>query len=272
MQRILNGTIDARPLAAGRITVGLGSVYLAWEWFQPLRAIARGDAFALPVASWLPDPSSALVHGMFLVALAGSAGMVLGLTRWPALAVAAMSAAALLLDAQTYSNHLLLLTLLSLFLGLSGSHRAWSVLQRGADEAVPYWPAFLIQAQVSTLYLWTGISKINDQYLSGEVIEANLRGWAVPPEAVLPAVAVLSIVTEIALSVILWIRPLFPLAALLGFGLHAGIVLALVNPQPLVPFAALMLAGYFLFAYEWMTGRGMLAISTSRHSVRSTHS
>jgi hypothetical protein len=255
VRQIVTATIDARPLAAGRIIVGLSGLYVPFEWSAPLEKIARGDAFAVPVVAWLPDPTTVVVHAMLVVAVVGAIAMVLGVTRWPALAVSAVSATALLLDQQSYSNHLLLLTLLALFLGLSGSHQAWSVVHRRSGRLVPYWPAFLVEAQVSTLYFWAGVAKINDQYLGGEVLEHNLRSWALPPAEVLPVLALLSIITEITLSAVLWIPRLFPLALALGAGLHGAIVLTLVRPVPLVSFAGLMLSGYVLFGCRWWVAR-----------------
>ena len=262
MRQIVTADIDARPLAAGRIAVGLSSFVVLVEWFGTLNRVA-GGAIAVPVASALPDPSPTGVYVLACVGFLASVGMVLGLSRWPTLAVAAVSLCALLLDQQTYSNHLVLLTVLAFFLGLSGSHRAWSIPHRHAGARVPYWPAFLIQAQISTLYFWTGVAKLNEQFLTGGVFEINMHTWALPPAALLPVVAVSSVITEVALSVLLWVRRLFPVALLVGVGLHLGIAVTLKSPIPLVAFAGLMASGYFLFGYRWWSGRRRVVADAS---------
>lgn len=254
MRQIVTAEIDARPLAAGRILVGLASFVVLIEWFGTLNRVANGS-IPVPVADVLPDPTPNGVYALAILGFLGSVGMILGLTRWPTLIVSAVSLCALLLDQQAYSNHLVLLALLTLFLGMSGAHLVWSIPHPRAGARVPYWPAFLIQAQVSTLYFWTGVSKLNEQFLTGGVFEMNMHAWALPSSALLPVLAMASVVTEVSLSVLLWARRLFPVALVLGVGLHLGIVLTLEAPVPLVAFAGLMASGYVLFGYRWWTGR-----------------
>ena len=258
MRQLLTQNIDARPLAIGRILLGIASLPLALEWFRPLLKVASRDYIALPVFDGAGSLPSIVVMVFFGVSLIASAGMILGVGgRFPALLLAAVTALVLLADQQIYSNHLLLLLMLATFIGLSGAHRAFTVFdlkrrqrRRRGTVAVPSWPAFLIKAQITTLYFWTAVSKINPQYLSGEVIDANLRGWVPIPEGMLPAVSVMSIAAEFFLAVALWIPKTRLLAFVVGFGLHLGILAALTSPAPLIPFAMLMATGYVLFAHD----------------------
>lgn len=175
--------------------------------------------------------------------------MVLGLAgRIPALLASGTTAAVLLADQQTYSNHLVLLMMLTGFLGMSGAAEAWTVSRAEHPARVPYWPAFLIQAQITTVYAWTAIAKINPQYLSGEVFSTYLQPWAPFPGEILPLAAVFSIIAEACLAVGLWIARTRKFAFLVGAALHLGIVVLLQDPAPLIGFAALMAAGYVLFA------------------------
>lgn len=193
--------------------------------------------------------------------------MVIGLAgRIPALAVAGIAAVVLLIDQQTYSNHMVLLLMLALFLGMSGSTHAFSVLRHSRKPEVPYWPAFLIKAQITTLYAWTAVSKINPQYLSGEVLGTYLNSWVPLPDSLLPAAAILSIVAEAFLAVALWIPRTRKLAFLVGAGLHIGIVIMLASPAPLVGFGMLMLSGYVLFA--WGIGRPAAAIHADEGGMK----
>lgn len=177
--------------------------------------------------------------------------MIVGIAgHLPALLVAACAATALLSDQQAYSNHLLLLVLLSTFLGLSGASKALSVGAFRKTEEVPYWPAFMIKIQITTLYAWAAASKVNPQYLAGDVLGPNFRPWVPLPDNLLPLVAIASIAAEAFLAVALWLPKLRLLAFLTGGGLHVGILALLIYPEPLIPFAMLMVSGYALFAHD----------------------
>ncbi len=221
MLQFLNRTIDARPLAAGRIVVGLAALPIAFEWAIPLLKVASGAYLGMPVFSaWGTVPATAVLV-LLAVAVAAALAMVAGMAgRLPALLVAACSAVALSSDQQAYSNHLVLLLMLSTFIGLSGAANAYSV-SAGVrkTEVVPYWPAFLIKIQVTTLYAW-------------------------------------SVAAEAFVAVALWV-PRSRLAAFaVGAGLHLGIIALLSSPAPLIPFAALMFSSYILFAHDSVqTGR-----------------
>lgn len=250
MRAILTQVIDPRPLAAARIMVGLVSLGFTFEWIRILVRASSGKYLAMPVIAGLPTLGPELVWGLFAVSLGASTAMVLGVAgRLPAVLVSLTTAAVLLADQQTYSNHMVLLMMLALFLGASGSAQAWALFRRSRQAEVPYWPAFLIMAQITTLYAWTAVAKINPQYLSGEVLGEFLHPWVPIPENLLPAVSVLSVVTEAFLAVALWIPKARKLAFIVGGGLHIGIVVLLGSPAPLIGFGMLMLSGYVLFAW-----------------------
>lgn len=251
MSLLLTGTMDARPLAAARILVGLVSIGFTFEWVITLARAASGKFLTLPVSAYLPPPTLSLVWVLLAVSVGASIAMVLGIAgRVPALLVAGVSAFVLLIDQQTYSNHLVLLMMLALFLGCSGAAQAWTVSRTKRATRVPAWPAFLIKVQITTLYVWTAVAKINPQYLSGEVLQTYLQPWVPIPETMLPAVALASIATEAFLAVALWIPRIRTLALVTGAALHVGIVVMLDSPAPLVGFGVLMLSGYILFAWN----------------------
>jgi hypothetical protein len=249
MRRILSDVMDPRPLALARILVGLAAAGFSFEWISVLARAASGKYLAFPVIPGWPAPSPVFVLVLFAVSLVASAGMVLGLAgRIPALLASAATAAVLLSDQQTYSNHLVLLMMLAGFLGMSGAAEAWTVSRAQHPARVPYWPAFLIKAQVTTVYAWTAFAKVNPQYLSGEVLGTYLQPWAPIPDGLLPLAAVLSIMVEAFLAVGLWIAGTRQAAFVAGAALHLGIVFLLQDSAPLVGFAALMAAGYVLFS------------------------
>lgn len=259
MLTLLTSSIDPRPLALCRILVGLAAAGFVFEWGGVLARAASGDYMVLPAIGGLPALSPAFVVVLFAVSLAAALAMVLGVAgRMPALLVATTTAVVLLAEQQAYSNHLVLLFALSLFLGMSGAAQAWSVSRKPRASGVPYWPAFLIMAQTTTLYAWTAISKVNPDYLSGRVLGTYLQPWVPVPQEMLPVFAALSIVAEALLAVCLWIQKLRKPAFAMGAGLHLGIVVLLQNPAPLIGFAMLMAAGYVLFAWTMEPGPSTL--------------
>ncbi|RKO25580.1 hypothetical protein D7Z96_07215 [Pseudarthrobacter phenanthrenivorans] len=260
MRRILSDFMDPRPLALARMLVGVAAAGFSFEWISVLARAASGKYLALPVFAGWPAPSPVLVLVLFALSLLASAAMVLGLAgRLPALLTSGTTAAVLLADQQTYSNHLVLLMMLAGYLGMSGAAEAWTVSRAEHPAKVAYWPAFLIKAQITTVYAWTAVAKINPQYLSGEVLGTYLQPWAPIPDEILPIVAVSSILAEVFLAVGLWIARTRRAAFVAGAALHIGIVVLLQNPAPLIGFAVLMAAGYVLFAAgreSWPIFRG----------------
>jgi hypothetical protein len=262
MLAVLSAWVDPRPLAICRILVGLAAAGFAFEWIGVLVRAASGNYLALPAVEGLLTVSPQFVIGLFVTALIAALAMVLGVAgRLAPILVAATTGTVLLADQQTYSNHLVLLFVLSLFLGFSGGDQAWALSRSPKSSWVPYWPAFLVKAQVSSVYAWTAIAKINPEYLGGEVLDTYLHPWVPIPQELLPVVAVMSIVAEGSLAVLLWIPQVRKLTIALGAGLHVGIVLLLQDPAPLIGFAMLMATGYVLAAMPaWkVTGSGYAA-------------
>lgn len=246
-----------------RILVGLVAAGFSLEWYWVLSRAASGKYLTIPVFDGWPGPTPALVSALFAVSLGSSVAMILGIADGlPAILVGTSGAVVLLTDQQTYSNHLVLLISLAVVLGLSGAAKAWSLSRTPRAASVPYWPALLIKAQVTTLYAWTAIAKINPQYLSGEVLGIHLQPWVPIPDHLLPAAALLSILTEAFLAVALWIPMTRKLAFVIGAGLHLGIVVLLQSPAPLIGFGMLMFAGYILFAWS----RPIVSSPTTRSS------
>jgi Vitamin K-dependent gamma-carboxylase len=250
MRAVLTATMNPRPLAAARIIVGLVAVGFSFEWGRILLRASSGNFLALPVVSGWSSVHPPFVAGLFALSMGASLAMVMGLAgRLPAALVAVTAGVALLADEQTYSNHLVLLMMMATWLSLSSADQAFSLSRSPKSKQVPYWPAFLIKMQITTLYGWTAIAKINEQYLSGEVVGTYVHSWMPISAQLLPAAAVLSILAEAFLSVALWIPSLRKIGYLVGAGLHVGIVVFLDSPAPLVGFGALMLSGYVIFAY-----------------------
>ena len=115
----------------------------------------------------------------------------------------------LLMDERTYSNHLYLLCLLVLVL-------TW------ADDVTA---RRLMRVQLSIVYGFAALAKVNLSFLSGAVLLAY--GRTVLPESwlrveVLATLALLAVLSEAFLAVAFWSDRLRPWAWAVGLGLHIG--------------------------------------------------
>lgn len=203
----------------------------------------------MPAFAWAPSaaPNTAMV--ILVVGLVAAITLILGIfPRAAATCLAAIGVYGLVTDLHAYSNHLVLMISLSTIMAMSQSANAWAVGAVDRSNRVPIWPAVLIMVQISTVYFWTAVSKINSQYLSGEVLAGFVNDWVKLPLWVFSFVALASIAVELFLAASLWFGRTRGVAFLVGGGLHLGIVLLLSDPTPLVAFALLMMVGYAQFA------------------------
>jgi len=245
----LTRTIDSRPVAFVRIVVGIASVLLLVETRTTLQSVAAGR-LAVPSFAWSPRITDPLVDIYSVVGLACAVALIAGVLPVVAcLGVAATQATAMLTDQQTYSNHLVLLIAICTFLALANPGGAWTLTRGIASSRSPYWPLFLIQTQISTMYFWTAISKINPTFLDGLMLQISMRPQfaLVVGDLQLKVMAIVTIVTELFLAAGLWFARLRPFAFVIGFGLHTSIALTLLNPYPLIPFGLMTLSAYLFF-------------------------
>ena len=151
------------PLTVARVGIGLAATVKALElWPVLIRLAGDPRVVQMPLAPW-PRPSAAAAPwvaaawaGLGLTVAAGKAVPITGTL------LAALVGYVLTLDQQTYSNHLYLLSLLSVLLALAHTerHRA---------------PALtLLRWQLVVVYAFAAASKINADFLSGRVIAENL--------------------------------------------------------------------------------------------------
>lgn len=254
--RALSQNVDGRPLAACRVMVGLSGVVISAEVSAVLSRVAEG-AVAAPSTAWLPGVTSLGTAVWLSVAVGASTALTLGLlARRAAATLAGAGAWALLWDQQTYSNHLVLLTALSALLVLCRPAASWRLGGSGGPTRVPAWPLVSLMTQVSVLYLFAALSKLNGYWLSGQLLEDHLR--VTVPGAALPLMAAATVVIELVLAAGLWWgHRIWWLIAGAGVGLHVSIVLMMNNPLPLLAFALLSWSVYPLF---WQRARPQLPV------------
>ncbi len=255
---LLRGGVDARPLAVLRIVIGATAFVRALVAYGILERLSRPTTMRLPYVPWLPQLGPAGIP--WLVALWAGAALLFTCGCWTRTAGVVLAAAmsyVLLLDEQTYSNHLYLLVLVVLLLVLANAGGALGVdARRGRvrphAEAYAVW---LLRTQVSATYAFAALAKLNPVYLSG----ATLAGYmsadllvALPEAMRLPFVLACSwgtIALELGLAVALWSARWRRVAVAAGVALHVGMV-ALLPPaarMQLAIFAVEMVTLYVVF-------------------------
>jgi len=124
---------------------------------------------------------------------------------------------------------------------------------RGADRPVVRWPLLLLKFQLSVVYVFAALTKINDDFLSGEILAGSLGTGIVPfPESLrtpvfLSILAGIAVIVEFAVGTLIWHRRYRFLAFALGLGFHLAIPLSMQPTAELVVFSLEMLALYPLF-------------------------
>jgi hypothetical protein len=231
------------PLTVARVGIGLAAAVKALELW-PLLGRLAGDPriVPMPLAPW-PRPSAAAAAwlsatwaGLGLCVAAGKAVPVTGTL------LAAIVGYVLTLDQQTYSNHLYLLSLVSLLLALAHT-------PRHRETAIA-----LLRWQLVVVYAFAAASKINPEFLSGSVIATNLRpelaSWAASRIPATLAVAAVAVEAFVAATLL---RPKWRLAgAIAGTVMHVGFIVAIVQTVAMIAFAAICVSLYPLY---WLPSR-----------------
>ena len=254
--------IDARPVAVVRIVIGLAALARAYETSRLLDRYLLPTTIKLPYVAWLPElterGATFLLAAWALAALLFSVGW---LTRVAGSVVAAISLYILFLDQQLYSNHLYLLATLCVLLIIADAGVAWSIdarLRRRPRDTVPAWPVFLLKTQLSVMYLFAALAKLNGPFLSGAEMFGYMPGAlreSVSGDVLLALALALSwgaIAAEMFVAVGLWSRRWRMAAVACGVVLHGAMILLLPGAVrlQLTIFAAESLALYMLFAWS----------------------
>jgi uncharacterized membrane protein YphA (DoxX/SURF4 family) len=257
---ILEHEIDPRPLALARILVGLAIIVKFLSAAPEFGHFhGRGNYVAIPYPVQVPvvEGSTAIL----LVILLWGFGVIfftLGLWTRPAGVVLTVSMLyALLSDQQMYGNHFYLLITLTALLTFANSGARFSLdawNSNGADSpaTVPAWPVPLLKLQLTSVYLFAGLSKINADFFAGHAFATHwrvdvLEQWT--GISSLEAVATMTVVVEIFLALGFWLPRVRWVALACGVGFHAVIVATLgqaINLN-LIVFGLAMFALYVPF-------------------------
>jgi Vitamin K-dependent gamma-carboxylase len=237
------------PVGLVRLAVGLGVVIKLLDVAPKLWRATDPQVLLLPYFEGFGRPTPMAV--LALLAL-GTGAALLFLAGWggraPGLVLTAVLGAMLALDQQLYSNHLYLLTLLVALLTLAGAGRAVSLDARHGrgGDTVPGWPVTLLRWQLTLLYLFAALSKLNPAFLSGAVLVEQLPRFAAYPD-VLRWASWLGLALEAWLAVGLWWPRTRRRTLVLGVLFHSTVLLFMVPKAELLVFGLVSLGLYRLF-------------------------
>ncbi|MEN9579116.1 MAG: hypothetical protein RJA70_2125 [Pseudomonadota bacterium] len=172
--RLANQPRSAQGLAAFRILFGTAC------FLGTCRFAAKGwisDLYVLPTFhfkyygfEWVAPLPAPWMFGVFFAMGLSAALFTLGLATRAALAVFfLLFSYCELIDQSTYLNHYYLISLLALLLFALNSDECWSLNARlrpsPAPALVPAWQYWLLQAQMSLVYFFAGVAKLNADWL-----------------------------------------------------------------------------------------------------------
>lgn len=241
-----------------RVAVGLAAVGAAFDTAVILRRVLADGVLPLPYAGPVPVIPAAWLDALLGVWVASGAAFLLGWrTTAAGVVLAAVMAYVMLMTQQTYSNHLYLLVWEVGLLTLAGAGAAVSLDARGRPPGtVRAGPVFLLKVQLSVVYAFAALAKINPGYLSGGLLAAAMR-WdgplAIPDllrsHLVLSALAFASVAGEALLAVLLWSPRWRRAGAALGVSLHLGMaaMIPFSELSDILIFAASAIGLYPLF-------------------------
>jgi predicted DCC family thiol-disulfide oxidoreductase YuxK len=250
---IVRAGFDARTIALTRIAVGIAAAGQGLRTWRMLTQLYSPEIARARIIPGVPELTVDFILPFAACWLLASLSFAAGFqTTIAGIVLAALMAYQLLLDLNLYSNHVYLLLLCTTLLTIARSGSALSAdswLRRGAADSVPYAPVFLLRFQLTAVYFFTAIQKINSAFLSGRVLQWVLFfGSADADPTLYQVLAVVVIATELFLAFALWVPSLRPWAFAVGAGLHLSLPIIIPSEwMDLVVFSVLTLGLYFTF-------------------------
>ena len=252
LAEFLSSRCDSRALGLCRIAVGAAAFLRGLVSYHLLDSLLVEGTVRARAWAWVPafDRHSMVyfVGVWLLCSLFFTAGLF---TRLSGTLLAACIAYHLLADQNLFWSHIYFLGLLVVLLTVGNSGACFSLdwVRRGRPrQSVPRWPLTLLKLQVSAIYFFTAIGKMNAYFLSGEVLGEAFRLPAfLESAALLQALSVATIGLELFLALALWSRRWQRAAFALGLVFHTLVLVLIGLYGGLVVFGVIILAPYLLF-------------------------
>jgi predicted DCC family thiol-disulfide oxidoreductase YuxK/uncharacterized membrane protein YphA (DoxX/SURF4 family) len=252
---LLNTNVPSRPIGVMRVIVGSAALLKLTQMAPLLFRLADPAVLQAPYWEGVPRLARASAAAISVVWAVSATCFVLGARTRVAGGVLTMTlVVALLVDQQSWSNNLYLLTLVVFLLTAADSGASLSIDARrnGIREHVPAGMVNLLRLQLSIVYFYTAVAKVSPGYFSGAVLRASFQWipWAgYIPRRVLVAAAVFSIAMEFFLSIGIWVAATRPAVFVIGAAFHAFTVVFLppVWRIELGAFALVTLSMYLTF-------------------------
>lgn len=241
-----------------RVVVGVAAAVQVVDFSRIITGVLEPSHLRLPYVPYVTLTVEVLPF--YLVAWTAAALLFAAgwHTRVAGMLTALMMFYALFLDQQTYANGLYLVALVVGLLALGDAGAVWSLDARrqATTGTVPAWAVALLKLQVTIVYTFTALAKVNLLFLSGVIIRGYLRQTgplAFPAMLrifpVMSALSFLSIAIELFLATALWSKKLRGAAVVIGIAFHL-VLTTLAEPKMVVGigvFSAVMFALYLPF-------------------------
>ena len=240
-----------------------------------MNVFALPGGYHLPYASFVPNVPESVYRALHLGQLPFIALLAVGLlARTSCTVLLALQGWLFFADRLDFRNHPWFFLLVLLLLALSPCGEGFSLRCRlrawrgsAPSGAVPLTAQRLIQVQVSLVYLFAGLHKLNASFLGGHVLshhlfvglgsglsgrvlrgvvgEPTLASWsaALSEPSRLAALSAASAGLELFLAFALWWRPVRPVAIVAGLAFHVGIGFTM----NVFAFSLAMMASYVFF-------------------------
>lgn len=126
-----------------------------------------------------------------------------------------------------YRNHLYLILILLLLVAVSDCERHYALRLRGSGPATG-WPRFLMRCQVSIVYVFAGIAKVNGEFLDGRVLQHYFDRSIFPvpdlDQSTLAAISVSAVTVELFMGLAVWLPRLRPVVFFVAIPLHLTMI------------------------------------------------
>ncbi len=251
----LSRETNAAPAAISRILIGLAALIKCVYLLQIGPQVLAENSLRAPWFAEAPIISLATIQSVLTVWMIAAVALTLGVgARVGGVVLCCCVVIVVLADRHFYQNHLYLLGILTALVSMSRADQRFAVVrsQRHSD-VTPTWPLELIKVQITIVYFFGAITKLNNDYLSGSTVASAWNGSAVGAWLValvgqngMIAISAVTIAIELWIAAALWTRRR-RVAVAAGVLLHSAIIMLMPLPYDLTVFALLMFAGYALF-------------------------